>query len=180
MEKVRKRKGKIEKFRKHKLWKSIHLSMRRTGVDNKQLEEKVTDDVVKHLKRKKTATSEDIRNAVCVVLKKNKHHEVCDFYSLVWLHAKPVKIKGVIKRSGRKEKFSPEKLFKSVQKSFSNAHVHDGRKLENVTCDILVRLNSRYKGKDVSVEDIRDFIELSLMKHKLDNVAKHYILHRYM
>ena len=180
IEKVKKRSGKTEKFSRHKLLKSIHMSMHRIGIDDKHLEEKITDGVIKHLKHRRVADAENIRSAVCFVLRKNKHHNVCDFYSLVWLHAKPVKIRNVIKRSGRKEKFSPEKLFKSIQKSFKSSHIHDGLLLESVTREIIYKLGKRYKGKEVETEDIRNFAEYVLKKRKLGNVAKHYIMHRYM
>ena len=180
IQKVIKRNGKIEKFSRRKLLKSIHISMHRIGIDDKKLEEKITDGMIKHLQRKRIVDTEDIRSAVCFVLRKNKHHNVCDFYSLVWLHAKPVKIKNVIKRSGRKEKFSPEKLFKSVQKSFKSAHIHDGLLLESVTREIIYKIGKRYRSKEVETEDIRNFAEYVLIKRKLGNVAKHYIMHRYM
>ncbi len=180
IEKVKKRTGKVEKFSRNKLLRSIHMSMHRVGIDDRHLEEKIADGVIKHLKHRRIADTENVRSAVCSVLKQNRHHEVCDFYSLIWLHAKPVKIKNVIKRNGRREKFSPEKLFKSVQKSFKSAHVHDGLILESVTREIIYRLGKRYKSKDVAVEDIRDFVEYILIKRKLGNAAKHYIMHRYM
>ena len=180
IKKVKKRSGKVEKFSKKKLLKSIHISMHRIGIDDKRLEEKITDGVIKKLGKKRIIDTENIRSAVCSVLRKNKHHNVCDFYSLVWLHAKPVKIRNVIKRSGRKEKFSPEKLFKSIQKSFKSSHIHDGLLLESVTREIIYKLGRRYKGKEVPTEDIRNFTEYVLIKRKLNNVAKHYIMHRYM
>ncbi len=178
--KVKKHSGKVEEFSRHKLLRSIHISMHRIGISDKRLEEKITDGVIKDLKRKKTVDTEHIRSAVCTVLRRNKHHEVCDFYALVWLHAKPVKIRSIIKRSGRKEKFSPEKLFKSVQKAFKQAHTHDGLLLESVTREIIYKLGRRYKNKDANATDIRDFVEYVLIKRKLGNVAKHYIMHRYM
>ena len=55
------------------------------------------------LKKKKVVDTEDIRKTVCYALRKDKYHRVCDYYGLVWLHAKPVNIKGVIKRDGRKD-----------------------------------------------------------------------------
>ena len=174
-ERVKKRDGSVEKFDRKKLLKSIHVSMQRKN--NPHLEEKITNDVMKQLK-KKTVSVENIRSAVCVVLRKNKHHEVCDFYSMVWLHAKPVKIRYVIKRNGKKEKFSPEKLFKSVQKSFKSAHEEGG--LEAVMKEVLERLNKHHKGKDVESSEIKDMVEYVLVKRKLLNVSKHYIVYRYM
>lgn len=89
-----------------------------------------------------------------------------------------LKIKYVVKRSGRKEKFSPEKLFKSVQKAFKSARVHDNRKLESVMQKILKQL-SRKKGGSIASDEIRDITEYVLLKKKLDKVAKHYIIYRY-
>lgn len=180
IQKVIKRNGRVEKFSRRKLLKSIHISMHRIGIDDKHLEEKITDGIVHHLRRKKIVDTEGIRSAVCTVLKRKKHHEVCDFYSLVWLHTKPVKIKNVIKRDGRKQKFSPEKLFKSIQKAFAHEHIHDGLLLESVTREAIYKLGKRYKSKDVTTQEVRDFVEYVLLRRKLTKVAKQYIIHRYM
>ncbi len=180
IEKVKKRTGRIENFNRNKVLSSIHKSMQQAGIKNLNLEEKITNDVINKLKRKRVVSVEDIRKAVCHVLKKNKRHRVCDFYSLVWLHAKPVKIIYVIKRDGRKEKFSPEKLFKSVQKSFDRAYVKDGKTLGSVVKEALETLNKRYKDKYVASDEIKDIVEYVLLKRKLPEVAKQYVIYRYM
>lgn len=179
IEKVKKRSGRTEKFSRHKLLKSVHAALHWARKGNAALEEKITAAVTKKLK-KKTADTEDIRKAVCSVLKKNRHHEVCDFYSLVWLHEKPAGIKAVIKRDGTREKFSPEKLFRSVQKGFKQSGARDGQVLQKVMHDILRILERRYRGKDVHAENIKEAVEFVLMKRRLSRVAKHYILYRYM
>ncbi len=180
VEKVKKRNGRIQKFDTKRLLKSIHVSLHKTGLDNVKLEERIADGVVKHIGHRKVADTEDIRSAVCYVLKKNKHHEACDFYSLVWLHAKPVKVKYVMKRHGRKEKFSPEKLFKSVQKSFNAAGVKDGKALQDSMQEILRILGKRYKGKYATSDEIKDIVEYALVKRNLNSAAKNYIMYRYM
>ncbi len=180
IERVRKRNGKVEKFNKHKLLHSIHHAMHMTGISDAALEEKVAKDVIIRLKKKKVVDTEDIRKTVCFALRKDKHHKVCNYYELVWLHVKPVKIKGVIKRDGRKEKFSPEKLFKSVQKTFKLAGMQDGLKLQKAMQDILAIIGKKYKGEYVSTENIKGIVEYVLVKRKLYDVAKRYIQYRYM
>jgi len=180
IERVKKRNGRIEKFSRQKILRSIRISLHMMGKESLKLEEKITDDVINRLKTKKSVDTEDIRKSVCSALRKNKHHDVCDFYSLVWLHAKPVKIRYVIKRHGGKEKFSPEKLFKSVQKSFNHAHVKDGKRLQDTVNHIFLLLNKKYSNKDIETTEIKDIVEYVLVKRKLDNVAKHYIMYRYM
>lgn len=89
-----------------------------------------------------------------------------------------LKIKYVVKRSGRREKFSAGKLFISVQKAFRNAYVHDNRKLESVMQDVLRQL-SRRKKRDIRSDEIKDITEYVLLRKKLNKVAKHYIIYRY-
>ena len=182
IEKVKKRNRRKEKFSRHKLLSSIHHAMHFAGIRSRKLEEKIAEDVIKRLSagKRKTADTEDIRKAVCASLNKNRMHKVCDFYSLVWLHAKPTRIRSVIKRDGRKEKFSAMKLFKSVQKSCKHAGAKDGKLLQKIMQDVLKILAKRYKGKDVPVEAIKETAEYVMVKHKLPKVAKRYILYRYM
>ncbi len=178
MIKIKKRNGTVEKFSRHKLLQSLHNSMRHANIHNSHLENEITDEVIRSLKRK-TVTSEDIRKAMCSALKRNNHHEICDYYSLVWLHAKPTKIRNVIKRNGQREKFSPEKLFKSVQKTFKNSHVRDDRKLELVAREILNALGKKYKNKNITTNEIMDIADYVLVKRKLNSIAKHYVMYRY-
>ncbi len=179
-EKVKKRNGKREKFNKHKLLHSIHHAMHMAGISNATFEEKIASDVINRLKKKKVVDTEDIRKTVCYALRKDKHHKVCDYYELVWLHAKPVKIKGVIKRDGRNEKFSPEKLFKSVQKSFKQAGIQDGKALQKVMQDVLSALGKKYTNKHVPIENIKETVEFYLVRRRFPEVAKRYMLYRYM
>ena len=89
------------------------------------------------------------------------------------------RIKGVIKKTGRKEKFSHEKLFKSLQKSFNSAHAKDGVVLEKVVKETMSALNNKYSNKFVHTDEIKAVIERILVKKKLNSVAKHYKLHKY-
>lgn len=179
-EKVKKRSGKREKFSRHKLLHSIHHAMHMAGISDIALEERIAGDVMNRLKKKKLVDTEDIRKTVCYALRKDNHHRVCDYYELVWLHAKPVRIKGVIKRDGRKEKFSPEKLFKSVQKTFKLAGTQDGLKLQKAMQDILSIIGKKYKNEYVSAENMKEIVGYVLVKRKLYGVARRYIQYRYM
>ncbi len=88
-------------------------------------------------------------------------------------------IKGVIKKNGRKEKFSTDKLLKSLQKSFSSAHSKDGAILEKVANEIVSTLNRKYSNKFVHTDEIKAVTEQVLIRRKLSSVAKHYKLHKY-
>jgi transcriptional regulator NrdR family protein len=180
IERIKKRNGKVEKFSRHKLLRSVQISLQSAGTDYAKIEEKIADTAIAKLGRKRTVDTEDIRDAVCYALKRHNRHEACDFYSLVWLHAKPVKIKYVLKRHGRKEKFSIEKLFRSVKKAFAGAHVKDGRVLQFVMKDVINLLNKQPTNKVMQTAEIRDLVEYVLVKRGLDNVARHYIMYRYM
>ena len=181
IEKVKKRNGKVEKFSHQKLINSIDLAMHISGRQNKDLSHKVAHDTTKILegKRKQTVTSEDIRKSVCTALKKDKHHDVCEFFSLVWLHSKPTKIRHVVKRDGRKERFSSEKLFKSVQKSFRHSGINDQRELLKTTQQILETLRRQYANKEVHSENIKLATEYVLTK-RAPKAARHYVLYRYV
>lgn len=178
--KIKHRDGKIESFSKQKLRKSIRLSFDRMGIKDSRAEEKITSDAVRHLPRKGVLDTEDVRNAVCRALKDTKHHNICDFYSLVWLHFRPVTIRYVIKLNGRREKFSVEKLLKSVQKSFAEAYMRNSRLLELVMRDVLEIIDKRHKNKNIDSAEIKAIVDYVLVKRKLPEVAKHYIVHRYM
>lgn len=175
---VRKKDGRLQKFDRRKLLGSLVHSMHMTGFRKTELAPKITDDAIRGLK-KSVASSVDISNAVCSSLKKNRHHDLCDAYSLVWLHAKPSKIRYVIKKHGGREKFSPEKLFKSVQKAFKNSYSEELRMLQTVVNEILALLNKKHAGKSVSHEEIHDIVEYVLIKKKLAKIAQHYIMYKY-
>lgn len=109
------------------------------------------------------------------VIKKSEHAQT---HKAGIIHRKS-RIKGVIKRSGKQEKFSSQKLFKSIQKSFISAHSKNGIMLENASKEIISKLNKKYSNKLVHTHEIKAVAYNVLVKKKLNTEAKHYRLHRY-
>ena len=181
IKKIKKKDGTVEKFQFKKLNESISRACEQAKFKLCP-PEALAKDVLKDLekKNKRQIDVEDVRSAVCSVLKKNKMHNVCDTYLFVWLHSRKPKIKRVEKRDGSFQEFSPEKVFKSIQKSLRQSHIEDGNQAEKLTKEALSILDKKFSGKVVPVRDIKEVIEFVLVKNKLPGVAKKYILYRYM
>ena len=93
---------------------------------------------------------------------------------------KNIKIKYVLKRNGRKERFSSEKLFKSIQKSMKDTDGYDSKMCRKITVEIIRHLEKKYKGKVIDTFRIREAATYYLTKKKLKGIARFYILHRYL
>lgn len=87
----------------------------------------------------------------------------------------------VIKRDGREEKYNKNNIISAIMKAIeavpANAKLKNGEEIANT---IAGRLHSRYYKRDraVGVEEIQDDVEKELMKEKLFDTAKAYILYR--
>ena len=174
--------GTEERFRRNKIKTSLTKVLNHIGKHDHHLVDLLVDKIyhqLNKLKRKKLNVDE-IRKAIRKVLKEHKMNDAVQFYELVFLHIKNLKIKKVIKRNGRIEKFDPHKIFKSIRKSFSEAGLEDGKKCEHLTKEIIKLLEKKYKNKPIPVENIKEDTEYILIKNKLPQVAKAYILYRYM
>ena len=86
----------------------------------------------------------------------------------------------VIKRDGRAERFQYRKMLSSIRKAMAHAHVRSPDLAESLAKEAVGMINRKYKGKPVPVEAIKETVEFVLVKNKLPNVAKAYILYRYM
>src|SRR3989304_4234825 len=124
IKRVVKRDGSTQKFQLKKITHSLQRAMRRSKAKGDA--EAIAKEVYSKL-RGPRVSSEQIRNAVNVVLEKNKMKKVYDSYSLMWLYRQPVKIKSIIKRHGGQERFNPEKLFKSIHKAMRAARIHNAK-----------------------------------------------------
>ena len=83
--KVVKRNGRVTKFHPVRIYKSIQKAMRQTHVKNLLLAAKMTTQVIASIDKKykgKPVPSEEIRNEIEKVLKKNKHHNAAKHYVL--------------------------------------------------------------------------------------------------
>ena len=78
----------------------------------------------------------------------------------------------IIKRNGKREPFSPEKIKNAIAKAFLSVNSF-------ATQDVLINVMSRLKIHDgISVEEIQNQVEISLMAERYYEVAKAYILYR--
>lgn len=172
----------IQKFKKAKIKLSISKAFHHVKKHNKELINKISDEILHHLSKLKVKkiNVEKIRTTVLNVLRNHKLHDAYDHYELVFLHIKNIKIKKVIKRDGRIENFSPHKIFKSIRKSFSQVGIEDGKRCEELTKEIIKLLEKKHGKKPIPVENIKSDVENILMRYKLPKVARAYILHRYI
>ena len=78
----------------------------------------------------------------------------------------------IIKRNGKREPFSPDKIKNAIAKAFLSVNSF-------ATQDVLINVMSRLKIHDgISVEEIQNQVEVSLMAERYYSVAKAYILYR--
>ena len=78
----------------------------------------------------------------------------------------------IIKRNGKREPFSPDKIKNAIAKAFLSVNSF-------ATQDVLINVMSRLKIHDgISVEEIQNQVEISLMAERYYEVAKAYILYR--
>ena len=78
----------------------------------------------------------------------------------------------IIKRNGKREPFSADKIKNAIAKAFLSVNSF-------ATQDVLINVMSRLKIHDgISVEEIQNQVEVSLMAERYYSVAKAYILYR--
>lgn len=78
----------------------------------------------------------------------------------------------IIKRDGKKEAFSIEKIKSAIRKAFLSVGTYA---TEEVIANILCRVNIT---QDVTVEEIQNQVEIALMSERYYAVAKSYMLYR--
>lgn len=86
----------------------------------------------------------------------------------------------VIKRNGLEVDFNPEKIKNAISKA--NAEVEDMDKLESINIDRIVKeitKDAEFMNRAVTVEEIQDTVEESLMRYNAYRVARAYIRYRY-
>ena len=85
----------------------------------------------------------------------------------------------VIKRDGKIVNFSSEKIEQAIGKAAAASGEMTEQDIERVT-GIVVNKCSRLPGEQISVEQIQDLVEDTLLKSKFNRTAKSYILYRDM
>ncbi len=89
----------------------------------------------------------------------------------------PMKVK---KRSGKIEKFSYKKLYDSIHKSIQYSHTTgDSELAKKLAAEVVKTLNSKFKKKIPTVEEIKKITSHTLSKRKLNRIMKSYLLFRY-
>jgi len=87
-------------------------------------------------------------------------------------------IKKIRKRDGRLVNFEKQKIMDSIFKSAQDVGGHDETTARNVADIAAEFLNSKFKDKIPTVEDVQDVIEKVLIETGHAKVAKNYILYR--
>ena len=80
----------------------------------------------------------------------------------------------IIKRDGKREDFSISKIKNAISKAFSATGIQDEQQL---VADITMNVISQFTTPTITVEEIQDLVEKSLMKVRPE-VAKKYYLSR--
>ena len=89
------------------------------------------------------------------------------------------KIKAVLKRDGKQERFQREKIDNAIYKALTVTGEGGKTTAKEVTAKVLKILNRRFKGKAIpTVEQIQDIVEEALIAEDLVETAKSYILYR--
>lgn len=179
---VKKASGHMQKFSLKKLERSISASLKHAGIHKTGLSERIAHEVLEHLEGqgKKVVESDTIRQVVLHVMKQNKEHRALEAYELISLKIQESRLRMVVKRDGGKEKFHPNKLFKSIKKSFLDAGLENGLTAEEITKEAIIHLEKIYDSKSVPVEEIRKFVAHLLREKEFDKVERSYLLHKYL
>ncbi len=91
-----------------------------------------------------------------------------------------IRIKRIRKRDGRLVKFNQERITSAIFKAIlaTGGQDKDRKKAESLSNQVVKILEKRFKERIPNVEDIQDIVEEVLIKNKLAEVAKAYILYR--
>ena len=79
------------------------------------------------------------------------------------------------KRSGQLEAYDPQKIIEAIRKSFRS---REKTPSESELAALLASVERRLKPEEITVEQIQDEVERSLMEQGYYDVAKAYILYR--
>ena len=89
-----------------------------------------------------------------------------------------MEISKVRKRDGRIVSFNKNKVRNAIYKAFVSVDREDEEKVNKITEQVAIKLEKKYDGNILNVEDIQDVVEEILIKNNLVDVAKSYILYR--
>jgi ribonucleoside-diphosphate reductase alpha chain len=78
------------------------------------------------------------------------------------------------KRDGRIADFDPDRIKNAVHKAFLAVELGNGEKADNVTSEVVKRLDAKFKEKKPSVEDVQDIVVEVLEEKGYGKVAQAY------
>src|SRR5512139_3214616 len=78
------------------------------------------------------------------------------------------------KRDGKTLDFDPSRIKNAIHKAFLAVELRDGEKAENVTSEVVKRLQKKFREKTPSVEDVQDLVIEVLEKKGYGEVAQGY------
>ena len=85
----------------------------------------------------------------------------------------------VIKRDGSRVLFDISKITKAITQAFKSVNrKYDESQINLLALSVTSRFDSKIKDDAISVEDIQDCVEQTLMETGFTDVAKSYILYR--
>jgi ribonucleoside-diphosphate reductase alpha chain len=83
-------------------------------------------------------------------------------------------LRKIKKRDGRIADFDPERIKDAVHKAFLAVELGNGEKAENITSEVVQRLDAKFKEKTPSVEDVQDLVIEVLKQKGYGKVAQAY------
>jgi ribonucleoside-diphosphate reductase alpha chain len=78
------------------------------------------------------------------------------------------------KRDGRITDFDPERIKNALHRAFLAVELGNGEKAENVTNEVIKRLEEKFQEKTPSVEDVQDLVVQVLKQKSYEKVAQAY------
>ncbi len=84
----------------------------------------------------------------------------------------------VRKRDGRIVKFNEKKIAKAIHKAIEAVKGKDGIESDKLAKKAVKQINTKFKGKTPSVEDVQDIVENTLITNSKPEIAKAYIIYR--
>ena len=86
----------------------------------------------------------------------------------------------IIKRNGEKQLFDSDRIFNAINKAFISESINDSDKVLSLTKEVieLTDMIQNERSNYVSVEEVQDLVEQTLMNHGLHKIARCYIIYR--
>ena len=84
----------------------------------------------------------------------------------------------IVKRDGRVEEFNPKKITEAIRKAFIATKGGSGEPARHLSDEAVEILESRFRRRIPTVENVQDVVEEVLIRSGYTDVAKSYILYR--